>query len=69
MNLFLTILSCVNCNKPPEQSFNGISYNFWCEECYDGAPDSPTRSWVGTGLTLKEAIVDWNEIQECIKEK
>lgn len=32
-----------------------------CNNCYDGAPDSPSRHDYGSGPTERQAIEDWNE--------
>ena len=57
-------LPCYRCGKVPEVDPNGGYPTVSCSDCYDGAPDSGSRSEVGSGLTRAEAVDNWNQAME-----
>lgn len=62
-----TIAPCARCGKVPELDPNDGYPIISCHDCYDGAPDSGTRSEYGTGLNSAEAIAAWNEAMEELR--
>ena len=55
------ILPCWRCGIVPVLDPNGGYPIVACSDCYDGAPDSSTRSDLGAGLNSRDAIEAWNE--------
>lgn len=55
------ILPCWRCGVVPVLDPNDGYPIVACSDCYDGAPDSSTRSDLGAGLNSREAIEAWNE--------
>lgn len=51
---------CPLCGRDPEVSQDGVYVTVCCRECYDGAPDSMTRNFIGTGVGRGAAIKGWN---------
>lgn len=61
----VTPLPCPSCGKPVEVCEGNVAYpSITCPNCYDGAPDSPTRGWLVWGHTRKQTIENWNEFVE-----
>jgi hypothetical protein len=58
------IRPCYRCGKVPDLDPNGGYPTVACSDCYDGAPDSGTRSEIGSGMNAAQAIADWNEKME-----
>ena len=62
----MTALPCPKCKRPPEPDYDGYGVLVACDNCYDadcvGDPaEYVSRSPAGSGLTVTEAIEDWNE--------
>lgn len=55
------IVPCARCKKVPEPFYDGAYTYISCHDCYDGAPDSATRSEVGAWYSKEGAIEEWNE--------
>jgi hypothetical protein len=55
------ILPCWRCGIVPVLDPNDGYPIVACSDCYDGAPDSSTRSDLGAGLNSRDAIEAWNE--------
>ena len=54
---------CWRCGGRPTVSADSYT-SVACDNCYDGAPDSPTRNECGSGLTMDAAVADWNTLME-----
>lgn len=62
----MTPVPCPTCKRIPEPSSDGYGVTVACWNCYDadcvGDPaEYVTRSPTGSGLTVAEAIEDWND--------
>jgi hypothetical protein len=57
---------CPACGGKPITNY--VDYADWwetsCDNCYDGAPDSSSRSEVGIGPTAEKSVRDWLESVE-----
>ena len=56
---------CPRCGDAPTVCVDtGSPFGGWmigCDNCYDGAPDSDTRSEYAQGETPMDAAQEWNE--------
>lgn len=62
----MTALPCPTCQRIPTPDYDGYGVSISCSNCYDadcvGDPaEYVSRSPSGSGLTVAEAIEDWNE--------
>jgi len=53
---------CWLCGDAPTSGSGYLGVELTCRDCYDGAPDSVTRSFFAEGTSLADAIVVWNEM-------
>lgn len=58
---------CPRCGTAPTLS-RLSPWTVTCDNCYDGAPDG-SRSEIGVGFTPNQAIEDWNEIVDDLKDE